>query len=314
MSTTLIKQKFSFPSADGVNTVSAYWYRHETLAPKAVVQLSHGMCEYIGRYDDFAAYLCDAGYAVCGNDHLGHGETSSGKGGVDGYFGKKDGREYVLEDLHTMNETAHREYPELPVILFGHSMGSFLARAYAARWPQSISALIICGTGGPNPSAGMGLALTSIISRIKGPEYRSKLVDRMAFGAYLKQIEMPDTKYDWISRDKQIVKTYAADPKCTFIFTVSAFHELMATLKSVSSLSWAQQLPKELPIFVIAGDADPVGDYGKGVSTVYGWLKQAGIHSVTMKLYPGARHEILNDTCRAEVYADVKDWLDQIFK
>lgn len=312
MSTTLTKKRLDFLSADGKNTVAAYWYHDEQVKPKAVLQISHGMCEYIARYDDFAEYLCWQGYAVFGNDHLGHGATSDGENGIDGYFGEKDGREYVLADLRTMNNIAHEKYPDLPVILFGHSMGSFYARAYAARWGESISGLVICGTGGPNPLAAVGLTLTTLIGKLKGQTYRSKLVNQMAFGAYLKQVPNAKTPYDWISRDEEIVGVYAADAKCTFVFTVSAFHELMAVLKSVSSLDWAKSLPRNLPVLVVAGDADPVGDYGKGVQTVHAWLKEAGIQNLSLKLYPGMRHEILNEIGRKEVYADIKDWLDKI--
>lgn len=312
MSTTLTKTRLDFTSADGKNTIAAYWYQDEAVPVKGIVQISHGMCEYIGRYDAFAAYLCSNGYAVFGNDHLGHGATSDGENGIDGYFGEKNGREYVLADLHTMNQIAHEKYPHLPLVLLGHSMGSFYARAYAAHWADTISGLIICGTGGANPAAGVGLALTSIIGALRGKTYRSALVNHMAFGAYLKRIEKPNTPYDWICRNEQIVSRYAKDPKCTFVFTVSAFHELMAILKSVSGKSWAASLPKELPIYLIAGEADPVGDYGKGVRQVYDLLRQEEIKSLSISMYPDMRHEILNEIGKEQVYDDVKNWLDQI--
>lgn len=307
----ITKQQCDFASANGKDTVIGYFYEDTTVEPKAVIQLSHGMCEYIGRYDDFAEYLCHNGYAVCGNDHLGHGATSDGSSGVDGYFGEKDGHEHILRDLRTMNEKAHKRFPHLPVILLGHSMGSFYARAYAARWPGTIDGLIISGTGGPNPLGGVGLLLTNIIGAIKGKQYRSAFVNKMAFGTYLKKIEAPATGYDWITRDKDIVSAYAADPKCTFVFTVGGFHELMTILKKVSSPQWAEKLDKKTPILMISGDMDPVGDYGDGVKKVHGWLQQAGIQDLTLHLYPGARHEVLNETNRAEVYADVLAWLEK---
>lgn len=307
----ITKQQCDFASANGKDTVIGYFYEDTTVEPKAVIQLSHGMCEYIGRYDDFAEYLCHNGYAVCGNDHLGHGATSDGSSGVDGYFGEKDGHEHILRDLRTMNEKAHKRFPHLPVILLGHSMGSFYARAYAARWPGTIDGLIISGTGGPNPLGGVGLLLTDIIGAIKGKQYRSAFVNKMAFGTYLKKIEVPATGYDWITRDKDIVSAYAADPKCTFVFTVGGFHELMTILKKVSSPQWAEKLDKKTPVLMISGDMDPVGDYGDGVKKVHGWLQQAGIQDLTLHLYPGARHEVLNETNRAEVYADVLAWLEK---
>ncbi len=303
------KRNISFDSAGGESRVAGYIYTDEQVKPRMVLQLSHGMCEYIGRYDDFAAWLCGQGVAVCGNDHLGHGATA--KTGTRGYFGKKDGRKYVLQDLHTMNQLAHREFAGLPLVLFGHSMGSFFARQYAVDWPDSIDGLILCGTGGPNPLAGVGRGLTALLAAARGPAYRSAFINNLAFGAYLKRIRDPKTPYDWITRDEEIVKKYAADPDCTFVFTVSAFHEMMTLLQGISGPAWAQKLKKETPVLLMAGDMDPVGGYGEGVKRVYGWLKRAGVRQLSLKLYPGARHELVNEINRSEVYADVARWLRQ---
>ena len=225
-------------------------------------------------------------------------------------FHEKDGRKFVLQDLHEMNRLAREAYPGLPVILLGHSMGSFFARMYAVLYPETLHALVLSGTGGPNPLAGVGLALTEAIGRVKGRKHRSKFLNNMAFGQYLKRVDSPDTPYDWISRDKEVVARYAQDAKCTFIFTASAFHELMAILRAVNRPQWAQKVDKRLPVALFAGDADPVGDYGRGVESVYRALKDAGVKDVFLKLYPGARHEILNETNRAEVYADILAWCD----
>ena len=213
-------------------------------------------------------------------------------------------------NLHEMNRLAREAYPGLPVILLGHSMGSFFARMYAVLYPETLHALVLSGTGGPNPLAGVGLALTEAIGRVKGRKHRSKFLNNMAFGQYLKRVDSPDTPYDWISRDKEVVARYAQDAKCTFIFTASAFHELMAILRAVNRPQWAQKVDKRLPVALFAGDADPVGDYGRGVESVYRALKDAGVKDVFLKLYPGARHEILNETNRAEVYADILAWCD----
>ncbi len=304
------KNVIRFDSSDGLNTVVGYSYSSPDTTPKAVLQISHGMCEYIGRYDDFAGYMARHGYVVFGNDHLGHGATSDGVNGIDGYFAARDGRKYVLKDLHQMNRIAHEQYPELPVILLGHSMGSFYARLYAVVYPDTIHALLLSGTGGPNPAASVGLALTDWITKTKGAEYRSKLVNNIAFGQYLKRVQAPKTPYDWISRDEEIVAKYAKDPKCTFIFTASAFHDLMSVLRDVNRPQWARKVPKDLPVALFAGDMDPVGDYGKGVEAVYRALAEAGVADLTLKLYPGARHEILNEINRAEVYEDVRAWCD----
>ncbi|MEG0769738.1 MAG: alpha/beta hydrolase [Ruthenibacterium sp.] len=308
------KDTVRYKSANGTDEIVGYYYTCEEIKPKAVLQISHGMCEYIGRYDAFADYMAQHGYAVCGNDHLGHGETSRGEGGVDGYFADKDGRKYVLQDLHRMNCLASKRFPGLPILLLGHSMGSFFARLYAGTYPETIQGLILSGTGGPNPLGGIGMVLTSLIGKIRGTQHRSKLVHNMAFGAYLKKIDKPSTVYDWISRDKEIVDTYSKDPKCTYTFTVSAFHELMATLKAVNAPAWAQKLHKDLPVYLFSGAMDPVGDYGKGVQSVCAQMQDAGLTDVSLRLYEGGRHEMLNETNRTDVYADVLAWCDSHIK
>ncbi len=302
------KSDIRFESSNPGNTVAGYYYTYPEQAPRAILQISHGMCEYIGRYDDFAGYMAQNGYVVCGNDHLGHGVTSSGANGTDGFFAEKDGCGHVLRDLNRMNGLAREAYPGLPLILLGHSMGSFFARAYAVRYPDTLDALVLSGTGGPNPMAGVGVVLTKWIGKLKGAKHRSQFLNNMAFGQYLKRVENPATPYDWISRDAQIVAKYAADEKCTFIFTASAFHDLMTILRAVSSPEWASGIAKTLPVALFAGDMDPVGDYGRGVQTVYRMLQDAGVEDVSIRLYPGARHEILNETNRAEVYADILAW------
>ncbi len=303
-------ENISFKSSNGVDTVAGYFYTMPQVQPKAILQISHGMCEYIGRYEEFAAFMARNGFVVCGNDHLGHGQTS-GKEGTDGFFGETDGRYDVLRDLKTMNQLARQKYPGLPLVLLGHSMGSFFARWFAAEYPQDLDALILSGTGGPNPLVGFGIQVSSLAAKWKGPKYVSGLVNRLAFGAYLKKVEKPRTPYDWISRDTAIVDRYAADPKCTFVFTVSAFHELFCTLRQVSSLQWAQKIRQDLPVWLFSGDMDPVGDYGEGVKKVAGLLRQAGVKDVRVTLYPGGRHEMLNETGRQQVYEDVLAWAEQ---
>lgn len=302
------KSVISYKSANGTSNVSGYIFRCESVAAKAVLQISHGMCEYISRYTEFAEYMAAQGYVVCGNDHIGHGKTSDSEQGVDGYFASQDGWQCVLHDLHRMNSLATSNFPGLPVILLGHSMGSFFARLYAVTYPETINALILSGTGGPNPLGNIGIQLTKIISKLKGDQYRSRLVHNMAFGNYLKKIDKPRTQYDWISRDEEMVNIYRQDKKCTFMFTVSAFGDLMRVLNAVNTAMWAQKLDIDMPIFIFSGDMDPVGDYSKGVIKVNQLIKDAGVKDVTLKLYEGGRHEMLNETNRQEVYKDVLEW------
>ena len=217
----------------------------------------------------------------------------------------------MLRDLHTMNLLARKRYPDLPLILLGHSMGSFFARWFAAEYPDGMDALIISGTGGPNPLVNVGIRLSGWISSVKGSSFTSKMVNKLAFGTYLKKVPNPRTPYDWISRDEQIVDRYSADPKCTFVFTVSAFHELFSTLKQVSSLQWAQKIRRDLPVWLFSGDMDPVGDYDRGVKKVAEMLRQSGVKDVRLTLYPGGRHEMLNETNRRQVYQDLLAWAEK---
>ena len=299
-----------FKSADGATEVAAYFYSRADVTPFCVLQITHGMVEYIARYDHFAEYLTANGVAVCGHDHLGHGATAK-MPEDEGYFSGKGGRAHVLQDIHTMNTLAHEKWPGLPVILLGHSMGSFFAREYVTRWPETVSAVIFSGTGGANPVEGAGIALTALLSAVRGGRYRSKLVDNMAFGAYCKQIPDAKTKYDWLSRDDEVVAKYAADPQCTRIFTVGGFNEMMKTLRDVNKPAWAAAVPKDMPVCIFSGGADPVGDYGKGVTQVYEALQQNGLADLSCKLYPGGRHEMLNETNHDEVYADVLAFLQK---
>lgn len=295
-----------FDSANGSDQVAGYFFTEPGVEPKAILQISHGMCEYIGRYRDFAAFMARNGFAVCGNDHLGHGATSGG--GLDGYFAPQDGRRYVLRDLKTMNELARRKWPGLPLVFLGHSMGSFFARKFAAEYPDALDALVISGTGGPNPVSGVGKFVTSLLIKLKGGKARSALVQKLAFGAYLDRIEAPATPYDWISKDPEIVAAYAKDPKCTFTFTLSAFKELVSIQQEVNQPGWAASLKKDTPVYLFSGDMDPVGDYGRGVRKVYESLRAAGVRDVQLKLYAGGRHEMLNEAERAQVYEDVLAW------
>lgn len=298
-----------YPSANGADITVGYYYDSST-PPRAIVQIAHGMQEYLRRYAPLAAFLNACGYAVCGNDHLGHGATS-GEGGIDGYFAEETGMECVLEDLHTMSVLARRRWGELPLILLGHSMGSFFARLYAEVYGRELAGLILSGTAGPNPAARMGIRLTGFLSVVKGSTAFSPLVDKIAFGSYNKRFSGTTGK-EWITGDPDALAAYMADPKCGFPFTLNGYHELMRVLYTVNRPEWAAALPKELPVYVFSGEEDPVGDYGKSVRRVYESLCAAGVRDVSLKLYPGCRHEVHNERpeARTACYADIRSWLD----
>lgn len=304
---SLMFEKTEFLSSDGKNTVSAKWWIPDS--PKAVVQLAHGMAEYIMRYDAFARFLAENGYAVCGNDHLGHGESAAEEADL-GFMGEKDGHLLVAGDMHKLTLIAKERFPGLPVILFGHSMGSFLARLYASAWSADIDALIVCGTSGPNPAAGAGIGLIKFLKLFCGTHHRSKLIDSIAFGSYLKGIKNPKTNSDWLSTDPDVVQRYVDDPLCGYLFTLCGFEALFSMLGIVSLQESVDKIRKDLPVLFVAGDKDPVGAGGEGVKAVAEMFRAGGIKDVRLKLYEGARHEILNDFCRVEAMADILAFCD----
>lgn len=300
-----------FPSADGVHKIN-YCVFVPDGEIRAVVQISHGMCEYIDRYDEFAEYLTGQGYLVCGNDHLGHGGSVEDES-ERGWFSEENGWQNAVEDLYSMTKIIRHDYPGVPYFLFGHSMGSFLARAYVTKHGRGLDGAVFCGTSGGMEGIPELLVFIEMLEKVHGGKYRSRLVDKMAFGMYNSKIPDKASRYDWISRDKDIVEMYGNDPKCTFIFTLNGFKNLAEVLWYVSSDKWFETYPKALPTYLIAGSADPVGDYGRGVLKVYNRLSAEDC-DVEMKIYDGARHELVNETNRQEVYDDVVDFIEQLLE
>lgn len=303
-----LKQGY-FNSANGVDRVAYYIFEPREKRAAAIIQISHGMCEHIMRYEEFADFFCAQGFLVCGNDHIGHGKSAKDDDSL-GYTSKKDGAEHFLEDIHKMSELAKREYPNLPLILLGHSMGSFIARRYMAAHGDELAAAMISGTAGPEMPAEAGRILAKLNILLFGERNRSEFIYNLSFGSYdTKKYPKGSPKNFWISRDELIRETYNADKFCNYKFTARAYTDLFATLGAVSKRSWAKKVPKELPTLMFSGDMDPVGNYGKGVVKIYERLKGAGVKDVTLKLYPNGHHEMLNETNRFEVYCDIFEWL-----
>ena len=302
-----IKQ-INYPSINGIDTIVATIYVPNDM-PKGIIQISHGMCEYIGRYAKFMEYMANNGYIIAGNDHLGHGLSS--KREDYGFFGSNNGYLNFIEDLHSLTKILKAEYGnELNYYLFGHSMGSFIARLYLSKYQAELSGAIICGTGGPNPMAYLGIIASMLSKQFKGERYRSQLLDKMAFGSLNKNIQDLRTDKDWLTRDEAIVDKYLQDPKCMFTFTAAGFKDLMRLSTKANNRHWFKSIDKQLPIYLIAGDDDPVGNYGKGVTKVYNQLLKNKVSDVELKLYPKARHEILNEINNSEVFQDILKWLN----
>lgn len=299
----IVRKEYSYPSVTGEADIFARSWAPADGKIKAVVQGVHGMAEYGERYEEFATALCNAGFAFIMNDHVGHGKSIA-PNGVKGYFGgdKNDCGKGFVDDAHTLTSIAKNEFKK-PIIFFGHSMGSFVARSYIAKYSDDIIGAIICGTSGKNPGAAVGAAIASLISKIKGEKHPSKLIDKMAFGTYNKRFE-GRTSFDWLSKNEPNVDWYIASDDCGFLFTASGYKNMFDLLDSVSSDEWYKKVPKDLPIFLIAGEDDPVGNYSKGIKEVFEKLKSTG-HTVQCKLYKNDRHEILNELDREQAFADV---------
>ena len=301
------KTNESFLSSNGVNRISYFVYR-PTENIKGILQISHGMCEHIERYQDFAMFMAQNGFVVYGHDHLGHGHSVKSKEEL-GYFGEDSGWKYLVEDLYQMSKIARREYPFHKLFLLGHSMGSFIARLYFMKYGKGIDGLILSGTSGGNRMLNMGLMLADIQIRLKGTRHRSDKLQKLMFGSYNRRYPEVRTDSDWISSDPAVVDAYLRDELNTFVFTNAGFRDLMTMLKMGSDDRWARTVPKNIPVFLLSGDMDPVGDYGAGVKKVYDRLLEAGAEDVKIKLYSGGRHEMLNEVNRTDVYYDILNWL-----
>lgn len=308
----VIKRHFRFNSSDNVHKIHGILWKPDDQEIIGVVQLVHGMAEHIDRYDDFARFLCHHGFVVAGEDHLGHGKTVLHKGEY-GFFAAKSGSEYVIKDNYRLKKHLEKEFEGLPYIILGHSMGSFIARCLVHRYNNEIDAAIFMGTGSqPAVALLVGKALTTLLSLVKGPEYVSPLVTGMATGAYNKRFRPARTESDWLSKDVDMVDKFVDDEMCGFTFTVSAFHDLFQFLDEAEDKTAMRDIRSDIPVLLISGEDDPVGDFSRGVKSVYERLSSSGLEKLTMKLYPGDRHEILNEINRLEVYHDILQWVKDI--
>jgi len=271
------------------------------------MQISHGMCEHIDRYDGFARELCARGIAVCASDHLGHGKSVNGEDEL-GYFGGRGSASLLADDLELMRGVMRRRYRRLPYILFGHSLGSFVVRDYLARYGENLDGAILCGTSGTNKRINAGIAVSSAICALRGRKHRSTALLKAAFRGYNDGFPGEEGELAWMTRDPAVIAGYKADPLCGYCFTAGGFNEMFRLLKSISGEQWAAKVPQSLPVLIISGGDDPVGARGAGPEEVYRLLRDSELSDVQLKLYDGMRHEILTDPEREGPINDIAEW------
>lgn len=301
-----MREDFWYDSKGAGKIHGCRWTPEES--PKAVVQIVHGIAEFIERYDEFAAYLNGLGFLVVAEDHMGHGQ-SVGENGIQGYF--HGGWFTAVEDTMTLLRETQAAYPDIPYVLFGHSMGSFMARTILCKYPDSgISAAVICGTGW-QPAALLPPVTRFIeaVCRKDGEDKPSAFLENLVFGSYNRRVEHPRTAYDWLSRDAKIVDAYIAHPMCGFTPTAGLLREMMKGLTYIEKPAHLEAMKKDLPVFFVAGGDDPVGSYGKGVRHTVSEFKKAGMTDVSCRIYPLCRHEILNEINRQEIFEDIGGWI-----
>ena len=300
---------FSFSSASGNNSIHCRCWEPDGPV-RGVVQIVHGVAEHIGRYHDFAVFLTQQGFAAVGDDHLGHGSSVNDDTEL-GWFAEENGWELVIRDEKTLRDMLAEKYPDVPLILLGHSMGSFIARTYIGDHPEDFDLCILSGTGQqPLIVCRAGRFLANREIKKHGSKYKSQFLQNMAFGSYLKGIENPIGANDWICRDEAVIRRYEEDPLCGFPGSAGLMRDMMTGLITIGGREHMAKMNRDMPVLFIAGGADPVGNWGKDIPKVAGLFRAAGMKDVTEKLYPGARHEVLNELNREEVWNDVLSWIE----
>ena len=305
------KEDLYFNSRDGEHKLHAIRWVPEEEKPVCILQIIHGMTEYIDRYDEFARYLAERGILVVGDDHLGHGKSVR-PGEPYGYFCRHDAPTVLVRDEHRLKKLMQKKYADVPYFMLGHSMGSFILRNYLFRYGNKIDGAIIMGTGmTPKPVLLSGIALATIQGLIYGDDHVCNLIAKMSFNSFDERIDKTKEPGNWLSKNEENIMKYAVDPMCNFTFTANGFRTMFRLIYNLHDREKLKKMPPALPIIFLSGEDDPVGDYGKGVKQVYQSFKEIGMENVQIKLYPKDRHEILNELDREDVYGDIYRWILQ---
>ncbi len=299
---------FRIKSSDGTRNLACYLWDDVEGSPKAVLQIIHGMSEYVMRYDDFAKYLNSQGIVVVGDDHIGHGKSVESPDDL-GYFGSRDGWLHLVQDEHSLRKTVQADFPDVPYIMMGHSFGSFIMRAYLAMQSiKGLSGAIVMGTAGHNNALAAGHKLTKILRKAEGERTRSNLITVMAFGSYTKRIKNPVNTWAWLSSDDEVcIKAYN-DPMHNWEFTLAGYDDMFSMLEFINKDVCMNAYDKELPILIVSGWEDPVGSYGQGPAELAEKLEKLGCN-INLVLYEGMRHEVLNEIGKEAVWEDMRDYI-----
>lgn len=301
------RTEFTFKTNDNKDIFVYKW--SPSTDPVGLIQIAHGMAEHAERYHHFAEYLTEKGFVVYANDHRGHKKTAGSLEKL-GFFAHNNGWHIVADDLKQLSDIIAKENPKLPIFLLGHSMGSLLIRTYITKYNKNLKGVILSATSGESGFiVKAGKIAAKILASVKGKEVPCKLLDNMSFGKFNQSFKPNRTSFDWLSRDQEQVDKYVNDPYCGTVFTTQFFHDMVSGVDYNNQPENIAKISKDLPIYFISGSLDPVGGNGRGVKKVYNDYKNAGIKDIEIKLYPEARHEILNETNKLEVYNDITNWI-----
>jgi alpha-beta hydrolase superfamily lysophospholipase len=311
------ESSFTFSSHDGTSTIHTLLWEPETAggAPRGIIQIIHGASEHCARYRHFADFLTSEGFIVCADDHIGHGKSAGSKENL-GHLPVKGGLDALIDDEHQLRQIVAARYPQdTPYIMLGHSMGSFMLRAYLTRYGAGLTAAILSGTG--HQAAGLsafGNFAARLIAKFRGAVYHSRFLHNLGMGAFSQAVPNARTPLDWLSIDPAVVDAYIADEHCGMVFTAGGYATLTALISDSVNPQSAARVPKALPLLLISGSEDPVGENGTAVPKAAQFYRDAGVNRVDMKIYEGLRHEILNEPTREAVYQDIIDWLTPLLQ
>lgn len=310
----MIKNDITFLSSNKKTNIHAIICQPKNGQFTRIIQIIHGMCEYIERYLPFIEYLATKGFIVVGHDHLGHGQSIKSPDDL-GYFGEPNPSDLLIQDIHSLRKIIVKKYPNLPYFMCGHSMGSYLLRQYICTYSKGLAGIIILGTGYMSPCESLlALGFINVLSCFKGIKHKSNLTKKISFelGPYSKyDHQKKDLNNSWISRDPEIVKKYYEDKNCQFDFTLNGYYGLVQSIRYSCDPSNVAKIKKDIPILFVSGDCDPVGNNGEGVKKSYEIMKLIGSVDVSMKLFMGCRHEVLNELNKDEVYEYILNWINE---